>query len=256
MLKKDIHLELTISKTGVPCLWECGGGMTNTGHAQIITDKCGHRKRAIYLPTKGELSNGNHALIPVSVGDTVVLTHRHKNTNEIALYNIIEISDNKAVLEFLRELIVDTKNIEKECLPDAFIASIHKANDYHCCRPYFALPPKYIYQRKDSPCMEIQLSNLTITSIESDIIIGTVDVFFSNKDYRATYSYGYDNGANIEGFLDLETDMHSMSGVYLLNEYNSLAERAIINYIEDNIRLNRKIHYAILSLNDDSAKPI
>lgn len=256
MLKTNINLELTISKTGVPCLWECGGGMTNTGHAQIVADKCGHRKRAIYVPSRGEMSNSNHALIPVSVGDTVVLNNRHRNTNEISLYHIIEISDNEAVLEFSRKLTVDNKNIEKECLPDAFMASIHKANDYHCRRHYFALPPKYIYQREDSPCVEIQLSNLTITSIESDTIIGTVDVFFSNKDYRATYSYGYDNGANIEGFLDLETDMHSMSGVYLLNEYNSLAERAIINYIEDNIRLNSKTHFAILSLKNNSIEPI
>ncbi len=37
--------QLEISRSGIPCLWESGGGYTNTGEAQIITDKQGYPKR-------------------------------------------------------------------------------------------------------------------------------------------------------------------------------------------------------------------
>lgn len=40
------NIGLTRSKRGLPCLWENGGGYSNTGTAQIITDGQGYAKRA------------------------------------------------------------------------------------------------------------------------------------------------------------------------------------------------------------------
>ena len=34
---EDITVKLTRSKTGLPCLWENGGGWSNTGNAQTAT---------------------------------------------------------------------------------------------------------------------------------------------------------------------------------------------------------------------------
>jgi hypothetical protein len=60
------------SRRGLPCLWEEGGGFTNTGRATIIADSRGRRKRPIYIRGSGKLSCEQHALIPIEVGDIVV----------------------------------------------------------------------------------------------------------------------------------------------------------------------------------------
>ena len=39
-------VNITASKSGLPCLDECGGGWTNTGFAQIVADALGRAKRA------------------------------------------------------------------------------------------------------------------------------------------------------------------------------------------------------------------
>ena len=49
-------VNITASKSGLPCLDECGGGWTNTGFAQIVADALGRAKRAIHDRTNGELA--------------------------------------------------------------------------------------------------------------------------------------------------------------------------------------------------------
>ena len=67
------------SRSGLACLWECGGGLTNTGRAQLVASPTGKPKRAIYIRTHGDLCNGDHAPIPVRVGDCVVSVDRHRD---------------------------------------------------------------------------------------------------------------------------------------------------------------------------------
>ena len=64
--------KVEFSKTGLPCMWESGGGATNTGGAKIICSANGLPKKAIYIPRGGHLSNGEHALIPVTIGDIII----------------------------------------------------------------------------------------------------------------------------------------------------------------------------------------
>ena len=47
-------VNITASKSGLPCLDECGGGWTNTGFAQIVADALG---RAGVLSTFGPTAN-------------------------------------------------------------------------------------------------------------------------------------------------------------------------------------------------------
>ena len=115
------------SKRGIPCLYESGGGYTNTGAAQIIADRLGYPKRAIYIRTSGNLACQEHALIPVGCGDHIVTVKRHREHVAIRVDRIESIEENTA------SLVMKTEPI---CF-DAINAAIEKSNDYHCRQPYY-----------------------------------------------------------------------------------------------------------------------
>ena len=122
-----MRINISKSRTGIPCLWECGGGYTNTGSATIITDKNGYPKRAIYVRTHGDRCNGDHALIPVSVGDKVVVAKTHRDETSVTVFVISAIYDDGAELEPCATPIAE----------DAIMAAITKAHQYHCRRPFY-----------------------------------------------------------------------------------------------------------------------
>ena len=120
-------VELCRSKSGLTCLWECGGGLTNTGSAQVITSPTGKPKRAIYIRTHGQLCCSNHALIPVKVGDCIVTVERHCDMISIQVERITAISGDTAILERTDDLISY----------DAIKAAVEKSQHYHCREPYY-----------------------------------------------------------------------------------------------------------------------
>ena len=69
-MNKTVSIE--ISKKGIPCIWEAGGGWSNTGYATVIAGTHGEAKKAIYVRTYGDLACKDHALIPVQVGEYVI----------------------------------------------------------------------------------------------------------------------------------------------------------------------------------------
>ena len=75
---ETLKIKIVESKRGIPCLWERGGGYSNTGEATLICDKDGWQKKAIYIRRSGSLACEEHALIPVKVGDVVVLASHHR----------------------------------------------------------------------------------------------------------------------------------------------------------------------------------
>lgn len=121
------NLNLYRSRSGLPCLWESGGGCTNTGNAAIITDKNGYPKRAIHVRTHGDLCNGDHALIPVSVGDKIILAETHREKVTLVVLKITAIHDDDFDIEPCWTPIAE----------DAIMAAIAKARDFHCRRPYY-----------------------------------------------------------------------------------------------------------------------
>jgi hypothetical protein len=127
------------SRSGLPCLWERGGGATNTGSAAIIADPEGRPKRAIYVRRKGHLSCGEHALIPVRVGDLVIRASHHRGDFDIEIFRIVEISGDEAVVE----AIADFRRGEwAPHEPDGEIARAveaakRKARCYHCREPHY-----------------------------------------------------------------------------------------------------------------------
>lgn len=122
-------VNITASKSGLPCLDECGGGWTNTGFAQIVADALGRAKRAIHVRIHGELACKDHAIIPVRVGDVVVTVDRHGPAVAITVERIIalDIDNLTATLE---------RTDEKICWA-AICAAVDKSHDYHCRRPYY-----------------------------------------------------------------------------------------------------------------------
>jgi hypothetical protein len=90
---KKIKIER--SKSGIPCIWEKGGGYTNTGEATIVAGKNGLPKKAIYIRQRGELANAEHALMPVEIGDYVIEANHHRKDFYISVMKIVDIEEQK-----------------------------------------------------------------------------------------------------------------------------------------------------------------
>lgn len=120
----------TTSRSGLPCLAESGGGYTNTGTAQIIANTKGAPKKAIHVPTSGDLACNDHAIIPVQVGDYVVEVDRHRDRFKIAVGRITGICENELTLERIG------KN-HWHALENAIDAGVEKSQHYHCRVPYY-----------------------------------------------------------------------------------------------------------------------
>jgi len=127
-----MNKELTISKTGIECLWERGGGYTSTGNAEIIANHKGGMKKALFVRKHGDLCNENHALIPVRKGDYIVTAELQWGVTTFKVEEIIDIDSERAVAQ--------CEVVEKipTYLFDAIEAAIDKCNDYHCRSVYYA----------------------------------------------------------------------------------------------------------------------
>lgn len=147
-------LKAILSKKGIPCLWEKGGGYTSTGDAQIICTADGKPKKPIYIRQRGSLACEEHALIPAQIGDVVIKASQHRGDFTIDILSIVEIKDDIAekkdwkgdVIERSREVITapvatfDMGEWDKEPpteLEAAIEAAKEKATCYHCRKPHF-----------------------------------------------------------------------------------------------------------------------
>lgn len=122
-----MRINISRSRSGLPCLCESGGALTSSGHATIIADGAGYPKRAIRVFTRGELCNGDHAIIPIRVGDIVVKVETHHDKTAVTVFVISAIYDDGAELEPCATPIAE----------DAIMAAIAKARDFHCRRPFY-----------------------------------------------------------------------------------------------------------------------
>ena len=140
-------LELTISKTVIPCLWEAGGGYTNTGSATIIAGKDGLPLRPIYIRERGSLACENHALIPVTAGCFVVEADHHREDFIIQTWRVLDIKDDTAQAELAWEYSEGqfgepASYIGKLLLQNlkaAMDAAVEKATCYHCRAPHYIM---------------------------------------------------------------------------------------------------------------------
>jgi len=111
------------SRAGLPCMWESGGGSTKTGGSKIICAPNGLPKKAIYIPRGGHLSNGEHALIPVAVGDIIIFHSHDRKGGETEILKIKKIVGEKAYTETIEM---------QDCYKNAVEAAVKKSHTYHC----------------------------------------------------------------------------------------------------------------------------
>lgn len=135
MLDK-IKVERT--KSGKPALWECGGGLSNTGYANIVTGPNGEPLKPFYIRMRGHLANGNHALVPAVVGGYVIFARHHRGDFLITIYRIDRIEGEHAFVTKVNEFSQgewDTELDEK--LAPAVESAKRKAMAYHCRSPFY-----------------------------------------------------------------------------------------------------------------------
>lgn len=132
----QVEIRVEISKSGLPCLWECGGGYTNTGGAQIICDHFGNAKKAIFVPRKGVDIGG--AVIPVVAGDIIINNERWHEKNLISVIKIQSINNSIATLKVIYRFSHNGNSDYKGKYDNAINAAIDKSNDYHCRSVYYA----------------------------------------------------------------------------------------------------------------------
>lgn len=135
---KIMEMGIVRSQKGIPCLWECGGGNTNTGYAFIIGDKFGNPKKPIFIRHKGELACQHHALIPIRKGDRIVIIDRHRDDYTVESYRIYDVQQETAFAK-------STEDIYENMLE----AGIDKSICYHCRRPMYIIN-EHTYKQYDT----------------------------------------------------------------------------------------------------------
>ena len=135
-----INVERT--RTGLPALWENGGGLTNRGHSQLIGDSVGGKKSAIYVARGGHLACGNHVLLVIEVGDIIVRASHSRGDFDIDIYRVIAIDDEGAELEGVADFRQGEWQGDYEKFCDIVDTAKSKARDYHCRSGYWYESPK------------------------------------------------------------------------------------------------------------------
>lgn len=132
------------SKSGLPTLSECGGGMTNTGDCRLIASPYYNKMKPIHIPTGGQLANASHAIFAIRENCIVLEGTRQRDDFHFDIYKVTDIEtvlDSPVIhLELINSY--DMGDWEHILPSEAvkFVASaMDKMNDYHCRTPYWYL---------------------------------------------------------------------------------------------------------------------
>ena len=142
------EVQFDLSRKGLPCVWERGGGYSNTGEVQLVADTHGNPKPCMYVRTHGQLACDNHILFKANVGDVLMQVSRWHNVAEVEIIKIISIgADGKAKMRDVH-LNDDFANM--------LDAAIAKSYDYHCREGYYYVDrfAKQNDPESDSNCLE------------------------------------------------------------------------------------------------------
>lgn len=137
----ETTIAVEFTKRGHPALWECGGGMTHRGSAQIICRCNGEPKTFTYAPHGGHLACGQHALFIVEKNDIVIKVFTHNGgLEEGHIYQILDFQENKAVLREINNFSKGEWDQDLGMFEHAVKAAHSKACDYHCRNIYYGKP--------------------------------------------------------------------------------------------------------------------
>ena len=189
------------TKKDYPALWEEGGGMSNTGHARIIADREGCRKKPVYIRTGGHLALGEHALFIIEEGDIVIDVRRHHDDYDITIKQIRKIRNDGEKLVAEMEILAtfseyewDNDEIAKR-YHDAINVAKEKSRCYHCRSPHYATDhpefKKKITIKFDDPIAQMtELCNMLGYRIEfSKVSEDSLSIFFSEEQKKIYCEY-------------------------------------------------------------------
>ena len=136
---------ISLTKSGMPALWESGGAMTNSADCTLVGDKFAQRKKPVFIRTGGHLSNDNHALFILNKGDVVVVGTRARSDYSYVILRFVsceKLGDGKAIGEFDIINHFSEGQWDNELDPkytDILEAARVKMNKYHCRDTVYAL---------------------------------------------------------------------------------------------------------------------
>ena len=141
MRQKVIRLDST--KSGLPAIWEAGGGYSNSGHATIVAGRDGEPLRPIYIRRRGHLAGAEHVLFVAKPGLHVVEARHHRRDFWVAVWRIegirrTEDGGHEADLGLVAEYDMgEWAPALPSFLQAAVDAAMSKATCYHCREPHF-----------------------------------------------------------------------------------------------------------------------
>ena len=132
---------ISLSKTGLPTMWEKGGASKNTASATIICDFEGFPKRAIFTKKKGNIACAEHALIRIEIGDAIIEVNSIRNVSTIEILRITDIKKKQLIANVSRIAYWEDGEWDNVIIAskykDACEAALSKASDFHCRKPYY-----------------------------------------------------------------------------------------------------------------------
>jgi hypothetical protein len=130
-------MRITRTKSGLPALWEEGGGYTSTGWARLIAGPNGEKLKPVFIRTRGHLACGEHALFVVRPG-FIVAEACHGRDPEISVYRIEGFAEDEAQVTRLHHWSLGEWDSPPPADLEPMIrAARDKSRDYHCRRMYW-----------------------------------------------------------------------------------------------------------------------
>jgi len=133
------------TKTGLPAVWEAGGGYTNTGWARVVANSEGGPGNPLYIRRRGELANSDHALVHITPGSYIIEADHHREDFKIEILRVVKIPVDpddpgygKVTVERVAIYDQGEWDVQPPAILDEAIEAVkRKATEYHCRRPVF-----------------------------------------------------------------------------------------------------------------------
>ena len=102
-MEKQTIVKIELSKEGLPCMWAVSGASSNTRGSTIIGDMNCRPKKPILVTKRGHFPYGDHALVPITINDIVVVCSQWQHDFTINIYKIVivNLEEKEATLELL-----------------------------------------------------------------------------------------------------------------------------------------------------------
>lgn len=206
-------ISISRSKSGLPTLWERGGGVSHGGHAVIVAAQDGAPLRPIFVRTQGHLSCGEHALFVIKVGTIVVQADQKRGDYTIRVGRVASIDGDDATLDTLATFsqgVWDNPDAVAQ-YGAAIAAARSKARCYHCRAVHYAQPvPRMIVHglmptsADEAPPITPPAGDALSDAIRARLSLGT-DVRIDNVNLggRLLRVFIYDNALSMQAVMNV-----------------------------------------------------